>query len=95
MTLHQHSCWHVNEILYWLKKQTHANAGGEAYETPRRGRIKSATKTKSECERFSLMLHKRRRGALALSWVWRDEAVILFLCELIVIVGLPAIFVFV
>ena len=34
----------------------HANTGGDAYETPQRGRIKGATKTKSECECFLLML---------------------------------------
>ena len=37
--------------------QMHANnAGGDAYETPRRGRIKGATKAKSEYERFPLTL---------------------------------------
>ena len=36
--------------------QTHANAGGDAYETPQRERIKDATKAKSECECFPLTL---------------------------------------
>ena len=34
----------------------HANAGGDAYETPRNGRINGATKAKSECEHFPLTL---------------------------------------
>ena len=37
------STLHVNQILYWLKMQVHANAGGNAYEYPLRGRIKGAT----------------------------------------------------
>ena len=42
--------------------QTHANAGVDAYETPRRGRIKGVTNAKSEWIRFPLTLmrtHKR------------------------------------
>ena len=50
--------------------QMHANAGGDAYETPRRGSIKAATKAKSQCEHFLLtlmvMLHKHIKGAPAL-----------------------------
>ena len=48
--------------------QTHANTGGDAYETPQCGRIKDATKAKSE--RFPLymlmlMLRERGKGAPA------------------------------
>ena len=42
--------------------QMHANAGGDAYETPRHGRIKVATKDKSEYVPSPLTLkrtHKR------------------------------------
>ena len=56
LTLRQCPHWHVNQILSWLKTQTHANAGGDAYETPRSERIKGATWAKSECERFPLTL---------------------------------------
>ena len=49
--------------------QTHANAGGDAYETPQHGHIKGATKAKSECECFqltpTLMLRERIKGAPA------------------------------
>ena len=67
LTLHQRSRWHVNQILYWLKKQTHARTGGYAYETPWRGRIKGATKAKSECVCFllTLTLGERIKGAPA------------------------------
>ena len=34
----------------------HANSGGDAYEAFQHGRIKGATETKSECERFPQML---------------------------------------
>ena len=69
LTLHQRSHWHVKQILYCLKKQVHANVGGDAYETPRRGPIKGATKAKSECIRFpitlTLMVRKCIKGASA------------------------------
>ena len=62
LTLCQHYRWHVNQILYWLKTQSHANAGVDAYDTLRHGRIKGATMAKSECIHFPLTLrrtHKR------------------------------------
>ena len=62
LTLSQHSRWHVNQILYWLKMRMHANTGVDAYGTPRPERIKGATKAKSECLHFQLTLtrtHKR------------------------------------
>ena len=34
LTLRQCSHWHVKQILYWLKKQMHANTEGDAHETP-------------------------------------------------------------
>ena len=43
----------------------HANAGRDAYETPWHGRIKGATKTKSECKYFPLTLRERIKGAPA------------------------------
>ena len=55
LTLRQLSHWHVNHILYWVKTQKHASAGGDAYETPRRGHIPS-TKAKSEYVCFPLIL---------------------------------------
>ena len=65
LTLCQRSCWHVSQILYWLKTETHANAGVDAYETSRRGRIKSATKAKSEYIYFPLTLMGTHKGAPA------------------------------
>ena len=57
LTLHQRPRWHVNQFLYLLKMQMHAKAGVDADETPHQhGRIKGATKAKSECVRFLLTL---------------------------------------
>ena len=67
LTLRQHSCWHVNQNLYWLKTRTHANAGVDAYEIPRRGRIKGATKAKSECVLFPLTLMQTQKWSPSLS----------------------------
>ena len=53
LALHQCSGWQANQILYWLKKQMHANAGRDTYETPQCERI---TKAKSECVCFPLTL---------------------------------------
>ena len=67
LTLHQRSQRHVNQILYWFKKQMYANTG-DAYETPRHGYIKGATKVRSEyvCFPLTLTLHERIKGAPAL-----------------------------
>ena len=72
LTLRQCSRWHVSQILYWLKMQTYANAGVDAYVTPWRRRIKGATKAKSECIRFSLTLtrtHKRNPNLTCISYI--------------------------
>ena len=48
--------------MYWLKTQRHASAGVDAHETPWHGRIKGATKAKSEGVRLPLTVmrtHKR------------------------------------
>ena len=68
--------------------QTHANAGVEAYETPRRERIKGAIKAKSECVRIPLTqtwTHKRSPNLTG-------EFQITFLCtfiDLILYLGYP------
>ena len=58
----QRSRWHVNQILCWLKMQTHPNPGGDSNETPWHGCIKGVTRDNSECVGFPLTLkqtHKR------------------------------------
>ena len=67
LTLCRHSHWHVNQNLYWLKTRMHPNAGVDAYETPRRERIKCATKAKSECVHFPLTLIRRHKRSPNLS----------------------------
>ena len=49
--------------------QMHANAGVDAYETSWHGRIKGATKAKSECVRFPLTLMRMHKRSPSLSVV--------------------------
>ena len=63
----------------------HANAGVDAYETPRRGRIKGATKAKSECVRFPLTLTQMLKRSSSLRWIDLIGLLLIVLCIYIIL----------